>query len=198
MEDNGLGSVIFYIILAVIALAGSFKGKKKPLPPKQAMPPRPVQRSKQTVVRPEPKVVQPVRPVVTPRRPQYIPIEPVDEGNYAEPMAGTFASEGSLEDLLAGAFATEGSVSKGMANDFADEGSRVDKLAASFASEGVSSFQGPTIEDFVHDEISDSEISDAPDYDYNAHTGRKILSEGFDLKKAVILSAVLDRKEYSY
>jgi len=198
MEDNGLGSVIFYIILAIIALAGSFKGKKKPVPPKQAMPPRPVQRSKQAVVRPELKVVQPARPAEIPRRPQYIPIEPVDEGNYAEPMAGTFASEGSLEDMLAGAFATEGSVSKGMASDFADEGSMINKLAVSFASEGISSLSDIQIAEFVHTEISDSEIGDAPVYDYNAPTGRKILSDGFDLKKAVIFSAVLDRKEYSY
>ena len=197
MEDNGLGSVIFYIILAVIALAGSFKGKKKPVLPKQSMPPGPLQRPRQAV-KPAPKVAQQPPPAAIPRRPQYIPAVPVDEGNYAEPMAGTFASEGSLEDLLAGAFATEGSVSKGMAKDFADEGSMIDKLAASFASEGVSSLQGSNIEDFVHNEISDSEIGDAPDYDYNAADGGYKLGGGFDLKKAVIYSAVLDRKEYSY
>lgn len=197
MEDNGLGSVIFYIILAVIALAGSFKGKKKPVPPKQSMPRRPVQKTTQDA-RPAPKVVQPARPAEMPRRPQYIPIEPVDEGNYAEPMAGTFASEGSFSETMAGAFATEGSVSKSMADDFADEGSMIDKLAASFASEGVSSFHGSTIEDFVHDEISDSEISDAPDYDYNAAPGGYKLADRFDVKKAVIYSAVLARKEYSY
>jgi len=207
MEDNGLGSVIFYIILAVIALAGSFKPKKKPVLPKQSMPPRPVQRTRPADVKPAPKVVQPSSQSgqssqssqsAMPRRPQYIPTEPVDEGNYAEPMAGTFASEGSLEDLLAGAFATEGSVSKGMADNFANEGSMIDKLAASFASEGVSSFHGSTIADFVHDEISDSEISDAPDYDYNAAAGGYKLADGFDVKKAVIYSAVLARKEYSY
>jgi len=193
MEDNGLGSVIFYIILAIIGLVGSFKGKKKPVPPKQAMPPKPVQRTAQI-----PKVGQPVRPAEMPRRPQYIPIEPVDEGNYAEPMAGTFASEGSLDETMAGAFATEGSVSRGMADDFIQEGSMIDKLAASFASEGISSLSDIQIADFIHSEISDSEIGDAPVYDYNAHTGRKILSDGFDLKRAVVYSAVLDRKEYSY
>ena len=193
MEDNGLGSVIFYIILAIIGLVGSFKGKKKPVPPKQAMPPKPVQRTAQI-----PKVGQPVRPAEMPRRPQYIPIEPVDEGNYAEPMAGTFASEGSLDETMAGAFATEGSVGKGMADDFRQEGSMIDKLAASFASEGISSLSDIQTADFIHSEISDSEIGDAPVYDYNAHTGRKILSDGFDLKKAVVYSAVLDRKEYSY
>ena len=193
MEDNGLGSVIFYIILAVIALAGSFKPKKKPVPPKQAMPPRPVGRTVQA-----PKVVQPARPAEMPRRPQYIPAEPVDEGNYEEPMAGTFASEGSLDETMAGAFATEGSVGKGMAGDFMQEGSMIDKLAASFASEGISSLSDIQITDFIHSEISDSEIGDAPVYNYNAPAGRKILSDGFDLKKAVVYSAVLDRKEYSY
>ncbi len=198
MEDNGLGSVIFYIILAIIGLAGSFKGKKKPVLPKQSMPPRPVQRTRPVAVTPAPKVVQPASQSAMPRRPQYIPAEPVDEGNYAEPMAGTFASEGSLEDLLAGAFSTEGSVSKGMADKFADEGSMINKLAASFASEGVSSFQDSTIADFVHDEISDSEIGDAPSYDYNAGAGGYKLAGGFDVKKAVIYSVILSRKEYSY
>ncbi len=197
MEDNGLGSVIFYIILAVIGLAGSFKGKKKPVLPKQSTPSGPVQRAKPAVV-PAPKVIQPASPAAMPHKPRYIPTEPDEEGNYAEPMAGTFASEGSLEDLLAGAFATEGSVSKSMADDFADEGSRFDKLAASFASEGISSLHGSTIVDFVHDEISDSEISDAPDYDYNATAGGYKLADGFDVRKAVIYSAVLARKEYSY
>jgi hypothetical protein len=197
MEDNGLGSVIFYIILAVIALAGSFKPKKKPVLPKQSMPSGPLQRAK-PAIRPEPKVMQPAPPAAPPRRPQYIPIEPVDEGNYAEPMAGTFASEGSLSKTMAGAFATEGSVRKGMADVFAEEGSMIDKLAASFASEGISALQGSTIEDFVHNEISDSEITDAPDYDYNAAAGGYRLADGFDVKKAVIYSAMLDRKEYSY
>jgi hypothetical protein len=113
-------------------------------------------------------------------------------------MAGTFASEGSLDETMAGTFATEGSVSRGMAANFTQEGSMIDKLAASFASEGISSLSDIQIADFIHSEISDSEIGDAPVYDYNAHTGRKILSDGFDLKKAVVYSAVLDRKEYSY
>jgi hypothetical protein len=132
---------------------------------------------------PAPKVEQQPRPAEMPRRPQYVPIEPVDEGNYAEPMAGTFASEGSLEDLLAGAFASEGSVSKGMAGDFAGEGSMIDKLAASFASEGISSLSDIQIADFIHTEISDSEISDAPVYDYNAAAGGFKLSDGFDLER---------------
>jgi hypothetical protein len=195
MEDNGLGSVIFYIILAVIALAGSFKPKKKPVPPKQAVPPGPFQRTKQAV-KPVQKVVLPSRPSVIPARPQYIPAEPFDEGDYDEPMAGTFASEGSLSEPMAGAFSTEGSVSKSMADNFAQEGSMINKLAASFASEGVSSIPASMIEGFVHNEISDSEISDAPDYDYNAEAGGYKLADGFDLKKAVIYSAVLDRKEY--
>ena len=45
--------------------------------------------------------------------------------------------------------------------------------------------------------ISDSEIGDAPVYDYDSR-GADRLTEGFDLKKAVIYSSVLDRKEYSY
>ena len=43
------------------------------------------------------------------------------------------------------------------------------------------------IADFIHTEISDSEISDAPVYDYNAHTGRKILSDGIRSEKGCYL-----------
>ncbi|MCK7534013.1 MAG: hypothetical protein MZV63_24825 [Marinilabiliales bacterium] len=75
MEDNGLGNIIFYIILAIIGLAGSFQNKKKKVPgqaaPRKASPP-PVQQ-------------QPG--VEVPRRPQPVFAEPVDEGHYAEPMA---------------------------------------------------------------------------------------------------------------
>jgi len=173
MED--IGSLIFYVILAIIAIAGSVQSssKKKKASAGKAFPPKPA-----TTVRSEPRPTAEARP-----RTQYRPIEPVDEGSYEEPMASQFAGEGSSAVTMAEAFASEGSVSR--------------NKAAAFAGEGVSALADLSRQDFIHTEISDSEIGDAPEYDYNAAILDDLV-DGFDLKKAVIYSALLDRKEYTY
>jgi hypothetical protein len=212
MED--IGSLIFYVILGIITLVGSLQGKNK----KQNAPPKKVvQRRPDTVVTPPqarktpapapartmqvPRTMQTPQPQPRPAPPQskprYMPVDPSMEGRYEEPMAGAFSNEGSISETMAGAFSGEGSISKTMAAAFAGEGSIEDSMAAAFASEGISSFKDFQTGDFVHTEISDSEIGDAPEYDYNARPGRDILSDGFDLRKAVIYTAVLNRKEYS-
>lgn len=178
MEDGGgLGSLIFYIILGILAIAGSFqgKGKKQKTATKKTIPDRPAE---------EPmKPPAPPAPPPVPRKPQYVPIDTSMEGRYEEPMAGAFSNEDSITDTMARTFAREGSVDASMAK--------------AFASEGVSSFKDFQTSDFVHTEISDSEIGDAPEFDYNARPGSDILEEGFDLKKALIYSILLNRKEYS-
>jgi len=180
MEDGGLGGLIFYIILGIIALAGSFRGKNKKAqaPPKQVVMRRPEAEAMAPPARTAPVTMAP-----PPLRPQYKPLDPSMEGSYDEPMAAEFSSEGSIGSTMAEAFASEGSIN--------------DSMAAAFASEGASSFRDFQTGDFVHTEISDSEIGDAPEYDYNSRPGSDILSEGFDLHKAVIYSALLNRKEYS-
>ncbi len=177
MEDKGLGSLIFYVILGIIAIAGSLQGKnKKPKTlPKKPVPGRPAMEADRPVARPEPATTQ--------GRPQYMTMDPSMEGRYDEPMAGSFSDEGSYSDTLAEAFSTEGSI--------------MDTMAAAFASEGVSALNEIKTDEFIHTEISDTEIGDAPEYDYNARPGGDILSGGFDLHKAVIYSALLNRKEYS-
>ncbi len=203
MED--IGSLVFYIILGLIALAGSFqgKGKKKPGAPKpvqrrpETVSGRPQTRTTTQATRPEPSPVRQEKPAPKPS-PWFLPSEPSMEGRYDEPMAGDFSREGSFDDPLAGAFSREGSVASGMSEAFAREGSIADSMAAAFASEGISSLADSGIGGFVHNEISDSEIGDAPDFDYNESPGAELHTGGLDLKKAVIYSAVLDRKEYSY
>ncbi|MCA1740867.1 MAG: hypothetical protein LC630_00030 [Bacteroidales bacterium] len=193
MEDGGgLGSLIFYIILGILAIAGSFhgKGKKQKTAPKRTEPGRPDMETSTPPVRPEPAPVQ--------RKPRYVPIDPSMEGRYEEPMAGEFSDEGSISQKMAGAFSSKGSSGDMMARAFAREGSFDDSMAKAFASEGVSSFKDFQTSDFVHTEISDSEIGDAPEYDYNARPGSDILDEEFDVKKALIYSVLLNRKEYSY
>jgi len=215
MED--IGSLLFYIVLGIIALAGSFqgKGKKKPGAPK------PVQRRPGTITskpplsnestssrpqatpvpapapRPQPSPARPIQPVSRPAQ-KYMPAESSMEGSYEEPMAREFSREGSYSGTAEGQFSTEGTKRGGLAEAFASEGSIADSMAAAFAAEGSSAFGHSSIKEFIHNEISDSEIGDAPVYDYNKAGGADLLTEGFDLKKAVIYSSVLDRKEYSY
>ena len=217
MED--IGSLLFYIVLGIIALAGSFqgKGKKKPGAPK------PVQRRPGTITskpplsnestssrpqatpvpapapapRPQPSPARPIQPVSRPAQ-KYMPAESSMEGSYEEPMAREFSREGSYSGTAEGQFSTEGTKRGGLAEAFANEGSIADSMAAAFAAEGSSAFGHSSIKEFIHNEISDSEIGDAPVYDYNKAGGADLLTEGFDLKKAVIYSSVLDRKEYSY
>lgn len=189
MED--IGSLIFYVILAIIAIAGSVQSSSKK---KKAQPGKSIPR------KPAPTVMSEPRPQVQPQpqpRPQYRPVEPIDEGYYEEPLASQFAGEGSSAPTMAEAFANEGSVSRNRAAAFASEGSVSQNMAASFAGEGISSLTDLSRQEFVHTEISDSEIGDAPEYDYNA-LARDDLAEGFDLRKAVIYSALLDRKDYKY
>ena len=208
---------MFYIVLGIIALAGSFqgKGKKKPGAPK------PVQRRPGTITskpplsnestssrpqatpvpapapRPQPSPARPIQPVSRPAQ-KYMPAESSMEGSYEEPMAREFSREGSYSGTAEGQFSTEGTKRGGLAEAFASEGSIADSMAAAFAAEGSSAFGHSSIKEFIHNEISDSEIGDAPVYDYNKAGGADLLTEGFDLKKAVIYSSVLDRKEYSY
>jgi hypothetical protein len=179
MEDGGgLGSLVFYIILGILAIAGSFQGKskKQKTAPKKTVPGRPAMETRKPEARPEPAPVQ--------RRPQYVPMDPSMEGSYEEPMAGDFSREGSYGGTMAGYFEKEGSIN--------------DTMAAAFAGEGVSALHDILPREFIHTEISDSEIGDAPEYDYNIRPGSDILEEGFDVRKALIYSVVLTRKEYSF
>lgn len=203
MED--IGSLVFYIILGIIALAGSIQGKGK----KKQGAPKPVQRKPAPSARrpgegrvtssapPEPTPVRQDRPASKPA-PWFIPSEPSMEGRYGEPMASEFESEGSMEDSLAEEFSSEGSVRNLLAEKYSAEGSVSRSMASAFSSEGISSLGESSIGEFVHTEISDSEIGDAPAFDYEARPGADLHTGGFDLQKAVIYSALLNRKEYSY
>lgn len=212
MED--IGSLIFYIVLGIIALAGSFqgKGKKKPGAPKPVLrkpgtlTTKPPVRTTAQSTRPVPSPVRQERPSPSPLRqerpaskpsPYTMPSGQSLEGRYDEPMARDFSREGNIREDMAGAFSGEGSIASGMSEAFAREGSIADSMAAAFASEGVSAMGESAIVEFIHTEISDSEIGNAPEYDYESLPGADIHTGGFDLKKAVIYSAVLDRKEYS-
>ncbi len=196
MED--IGSLIFYVLLGVVALIGSVQGKnkKKGTLPKNIPQRKPAATETRTSARPSPAAPTVARPVQ--QRPQYKTVDPSMEGRYEDPLAGAFSDEGSRRNPLADSFSDEGSIIDSMAAAFSGEGSVSGSMAEAFAAEGSSAFFDSSIKEFVHNEISNSEIGDAPAFDYNASPGSEILSEGFDLKKAVIYSALLNRKEYSY
>lgn len=196
MED--IGSLIFYVLLGILAIVGSLQGKNKK---KGTVPKNVVQRKPDpTVTRETAQPAPSPAPLVKPeqKRPQYLFPDPSMEGMYENPATEAFSSEGSVANPLADAFGDEGSIINSMAEAFSDEGSISGSMAEVFSAEGSSAFFDSSIKEFVHNEISDSEIGDAPAYDYNIIPGSEILSEGFNLKKAVIYSVLLNRKEYSY
>jgi len=201
MED--IGSLIFYVILGIIALVGSVQGKskKKPGAPKTVLRGPVTTARKPEISRPAPAAgteSSPVKPAppVSKSSPWFMPEEPSMEGRYGEPMATAYNREGSTGEPMAGDFSSEGTYRNTLAEAFASEGSIADSMAAAFSSEGISSLGDSSIDGFIHTDISDSEIGDAPDFDYEATPGADIHTAGFNLKKAVIYSAILDRKEY--
>jgi len=201
MED--IGSLIFYIVLGILALAGSLgKGKKKAGAPKpvqrkpETADPVPQARRETVTTRPQPAAARSYESAPG-AAPKYIPADPTMEGRYEDTLAREFSREGTYEEPMASEFDWEGGRGEPLAKDFSREGSMTGRMAAAFAREGVSAFGSSVPAEFIHNEISDTEIGDAPEYDYNVAPGSEILTEGFDIKKAVIYSSVLDRKEYS-
>jgi hypothetical protein len=123
-------------------------------------------------------------PVVVIRQPEPVFAEPVDEGNFLDPVAELFSEEGNYANPAAESFSEEGSIESSMAIAFASEGIR-----------GMTELQ---MKAAIDSTISDSEIGDAPVYDYNTSDGEEVLAGGFNIHKAVIYSALLNRKEYTF
>ena len=193
MED--IGNLALYIILAIIAIAGSIQSSKKKKAAGRTAPPR---QATQKAPGTAQKMTEPARQMQQQSRPQYVPPEPVNEGYYEDPVAEFFSGEGSVSRNSAAAYADEGSVSRNSAAAFTDEGSIEDTMATAFATEGVSALHDLTKVEFSHIDITDSEIADAPGYDYDADETAEQLAERFDLREAVIFSSILQRKEYSF
>lgn len=194
MEDKGLGNIIFYIILAVIALAGSFSNKKKKTggsgapsktfswPDLDSEESAPVSQYEEPESEPSPAQ----RSVV------------INERRYEEPMTGAFSNEGSYVNPMAERFSSEGTVSNDLASAFSMEGSVADSMAAAFSTEGMSGMNEEQIRMSTDNTISDHEIGDAEVFDYEAYKTEMVDEGGFNVRKAVIYSALLNRKEYTF
>jgi hypothetical protein len=200
MEDKGLGNIIFYIILAIIGLAGSFSNKKKAA--SQGAP-------KKTFKWPDfegdstpafPDVFEPetqkeeMRPVVKPNTGPVV----INEGRYEDPLARSFSGEGSFKNPMAEKFSREGSMADELASRFSREGSLENSMAAAFASEGMSGMSQAQILRSTDNTISESEIGDAEEYDYEAYKTDLDKEGGFNVWKAVVYSTILNRKEYTF
>ena len=201
MDDNGLGNIIFYIILAVIGLIGSFTGKKKAS--KTGKPAKtfswPDLEGEVTHSFPDVFDAESSKPPVaaaeTVKKKTYIPAEPSFEGRYEEPMAGNYSGEGSYTNTFAERYSAEGSMSDELASRFSGEGSYESMIASAFRNEGVSSLDDTQIKTTFHD--ASEEEGGIIGYDYNV-TDHGDSENDFDLRKAVIYSALLNRKEYSF
>lgn len=203
MDDN-IGSIILYIILAILGIVGSLNKSKKNVPGKAkpqrpggffdmgdtkttATPPVYKRESQPQMSKPQPETV---RPLFT--------FDAEEEGEYEEPYAGSFSDEGNRQDTLAESYNNEGSMRDTLAERFEKEGKMDDQLANAFAGEGVSSLASARIKTTNENAISESEISNAAAYNYEEGLLAELIRDDLDLKKAVIYSEILNRKEYAF
>jgi hypothetical protein len=205
MNDDNVGSIIVYLILAVIGIIGSISNKNKkttagkgksPIPgwfdmgeEKSQVPP-PVYKKT-----PQPAQVQ--KPSVESGRPEYT-FTPDSEGRSYDPYAGKYNNEGSLDDQVAGQFSNEGSMADMLAERFEDEGRTDRSIASKFAGEGISSLSTAQIKTDTVNGITEQEISDSKDNVCFDEEIDDIINNGFNLKKAILYSAILNRKEYAF
>ncbi len=188
MED--IGSLVFYILIGLIAIIGSLQGKGK----KRAGIPKPGQKSAGGSS-PAPHGSGGAHPHTSPGKqyaghhpgvpsPGHLIPDPFEEGRFEKPFTGYFVNEGSEDHSKAMAFRGEGSTDM--------------SVAAQFAHEGVSSFDGYALTGSDANDISEGEITDAPLFDYNSDLTAQKLADEFDIRKAIVYSAILNREEYSY
>ncbi len=85
-----------------------------------------------------------------------------------------------------------------LAEQFSKEGSTDRSNAQAFAGEGVSSLSSAQIKINADDAITGTEIGDSMDYDYNDLGQDETDDKGFNVKKAILYSAILNRKEYAF
>lgn len=205
MNDDNIGSIIVYLILAVLGIAGSISNKKKkpvagkgksPIPgwfdmgEEKSPEPPPVYRKI-----PEPAQVQ--KPSEESRKPEYT-FTPENEGHFDDPYAGKFNNEGSIYDQVAGQFSNEGSMADLLAERFENEGAVDRSIAAKFAREGISSLSAAQIKIDPSNSITEHEISDSPDNVSFDEEIEDIINNGFNIKRAILYSAILNRKEYAF
>ncbi len=186
MDDNNYGSLIVYLILAILGVIGSInKGKKK------ASQGKPASGGTKSIfdiptVRSEP---QPPRqstvvkePGQTEKRSQG-PLFTFDHEDKPQPYNRLSGEEGSIKDTFTERFSNEGCID--------------DPMALAFSDEGIKAFDNHDYATGVED-ISAGQIGDAVEISDYDETLDEICGGKFNIRKAVIYSEILNRKEYAF
>lgn len=206
MDDNNIGSIIVYLILAVIGIVGSISNKNKKTATGKAKPQKPGGwfdmgeddiPAPPPVYKKEPQAAPVQRPAEKVKDPYYT-FAPESEGHYDQPYSGKFGNEGNVFDQMAELYRNEGSMADPLADQFSKEGRTDRSVGMAFAGEGISSLSSSQIKVNANDSITGSEISDSMDYDYNDLGEDDSECIGFDIEKAILYSAILNRKEYAF
>jgi hypothetical protein len=202
MNDDNIGSIIVYLILAVIGIIGSISNKNKKPAAGKGKSPIPgwfdMGEEKSQVPPPVIKTTPPVQKSPEVKGKPVYTFNPENEGHFDDPYAGTFNKEGNIYDELAGQYSNEGSMADPLVERFRGEGSTDRSIAAKFAGEGVSSLSSAQIKPDTSNSITEHEINDSSEYVYFDEEIDDITNNGFNIKKAILYSAILNRKEYAF
>ncbi|MFO7575161.1 MAG: hypothetical protein R6W67_08390 [Bacteroidales bacterium] len=173
-EEKGFGNIIFYIILGIIAIVSSIKGKKKQ----------------------QPEVPGGSKPSETGR--SYFPDELFDdEEDESAPERGYWEETNRKEPVIDAPGRTAAAYSQEL------EGRYEEPMAGKFANEGVSAldhqatarrFEELLKEPSIHDGFDWNESEQETEDETSFNIDR--LSEEFDARQAVIFSEIISRKEY--
>ncbi len=173
-EERGIGNIIFYIILAIIAIVSSIKGKKK----QQGTPGGPAPSQQGRSYFPDELFEDDVDDEATQR------------GYWEKPMARetVITSESRPSQVFSGEM--EGSYDEPMASMFAGEGvSALDHMATSRRFEEL-------LRETSTNDGFDWAASEKDGFEDGAGIDLELLPEEFDGRQAVILAEIINRKEY--
>jgi hypothetical protein len=173
-EERGIGNIIFYIILAIIAIVSSIKGKKKQ----------------------QPGVPGGAEPSQAGR--SYFPDEIFDdEEDSPATERGYWEETGREEPVIAASGRKDPAFSQSA------EGSYQEPMAAMFANEGISALDHKATTRRFEELLKETPIDDDFDWnksekgnDDEAGFNIDSLSEEFDARQAIIFSEIINRKEY--
>ena len=172
-EERGFGNIIFYIILAIIAIVSSIKGKKKQ----------------------QPGIPGGSKPSEAGR--SYFPDELFEEDVESAPEKGYWEETHRREPVIEAPGRTAAVFSKGT------EGKHEKPVASMVTNEGVSALDHLAAARKFEELLKETSINDDFDWDESEQVTKDEtifdidqLSEEFDGRQAVILSEIINRREY--
>jgi len=172
-EERGFGNIIFYIILGIIAIVSSIKGKKKQ----------------------QPGIPGGSKPSEAGR--SYFPDELFEDDDESAPEKGYWDEPHRGEPVIAASGRKDPAFSQ------ATEGSYKEPMASMFANEGVSALDHKATAKRFEELLKEPSINDSFDWNEPEKENEDdtrfdidLITEEFDARKAVIFSEIINRKEY--